>query len=305
MEMEIASAALKDRILQYQRTGEGLSEIVNILARRIYSFPKKKCGWEEDDCGEFFIYFYPRLVRTLKSFKDQDKPFEWYLNSILRWQFKSFCKDKRKIERFWGMSDQLDFWDLNYESYIPQAEETVPREPHLAGILGLDHSGKIKRPSDRKRFLFWVLKYARLLDDRSLDRLSELTGYDRDWLEEIGEELKARLHPREQRLEALKARQNKAFFKARLIEKELLFEAEPEKKELLSSRLKKLKRTILLAQAQIARIPLCSTNRDIGEVLKIPKGTVDTSLYWLKKRLSMLYSYRSEDSGLREEVRYA
>jgi hypothetical protein len=44
---------LTDRVLQYQRTREGLSEIVAELAPRVYHYPRRKMGWDEDACGDF------------------------------------------------------------------------------------------------------------------------------------------------------------------------------------------------------------------------------------------------------------
>ncbi|MBA7606058.1 hypothetical protein ES703_13196 [subsurface metagenome] len=291
--MQTINSSLKDKVLQYQKTGQGLEEIIIMLSPGIYSFPRNKIGFQEDDCGEFFIFFYPRLIRMVKNFHDQGKPFEWYLNSILHWQFKSFCAQKLKRERSWGISANQDFWELPDSPGCSENRELEPLDPQMAAVLGIDCCGRIKRNSDRKRFLFWVLKYVRLLDGQDIDRLSGLTGYDRGWLMGIIDELKARLHQREKRLRCLRAKQNKAFYRSRIIEEELLFEVDREKRAALSARLERLKQTGHLAQAKVARIPLAPSNRDIGEVLDIPKGTIDTSLYWLKKKLSMLYAYKS------------
>lgn len=288
--------SLKDKVLQYQKTGEGLREIIIILSQRIYNFPKSRFGWKEDDCGEFFIYFYPRLIKAVKNFKDQGKPFEWYLNSLLRWQYKNFSQNKRKSEKSWVISADLDFWELPVEGYRSENRETGRLDPQIAEVLGFDHTGKIKKTCDRKAFLFWILKYVRFIDEQAIDRISEFTGYKREWLTDIIDELKIRLHPREQRLRKLKTRQNKAFYNTKLIEEEIRVEMDQEKRKLLNSRLQKLKRTIRLAQDKIARIPLSPTNRDIGEVLDIPKGSVDTSLYWLKKRVSMLYPENPDEN---------
>ena len=45
----------------------------------------------------------------------------------------------------------------------------------------------------------------------------------------------------------------------------------------------------------ISRIPLQPSNRDLAEVLGIPKGSVDTSLYWLHRRLRQMEA--AEEKG--------
>jgi hypothetical protein len=39
----------------------------------------------------------------------------------------------------------------------------------------------------------------------------------------------------------------------------------------------------------MSRVGLTPTNLEISRVLGVPKGTVDSGLYWLKKKLSLLY----------------
>ncbi len=280
---------LKDSVLKYQETGEGLREIIKALSQTIYYYPKNKYGWEEDDCGDFYIFFYPRLIRTLKNFKDQGKPFEWYLNSVLRWQLKSFIVNKRKISKSWVVAAHRDLWETPYDTQSGGSGE-IFLDSRIAAALGIDSTGKIKRIPDRKRFLFLTLKYVRLLDEQSVDRLAELTGYDRSWLAGIIDELKTRLNPQEERLKKFRNIQNKAFYGAKLIEEELIFEVNEQRIKQLYARLLRIKRTIGLARGKAAQIPLRSTNRSIGEVLGIPKGTIDTSFYWLKKKISMIYS---------------
>jgi len=290
--MEACEGSLNERVLAFQRSGSGLSEIVRRLAPRIYAFPRRGGSWEEDDDGEFFLFFYPRLLRALKGFRDQGKPFEWYLNSVLRWHLKSFRQNRRRIRKSWELAGRPEFWDAPGEE--SSREETFSELPdHWAvELLGLDHSGRLGRESDRRRLLFLALKSARDLEGRALDRVSELTGRERLELEAVVGELRRRLLPKELRLQALRTRRNRAYSRARFLEEELREETEAERKSRLGARLSRARRSLLLAQEEISRVPLSPSNRDIGQVLGVPKGTVDTSLYWLKKRLSLLYAER-------------
>ncbi len=80
------SNSLNGRVLKFQKTGEGLKGIMSDLSRKIYRYPRSKPGSREDDCGDFYLFFYSRIARMLERFEDRGKPFECYLNSVLYWQ---------------------------------------------------------------------------------------------------------------------------------------------------------------------------------------------------------------------------
>jgi hypothetical protein len=67
---------LTKKVLAFQRSRDGLGALVEELSPRVYRYPRFKLGWDEDACGEFYLYFFPRLVRLLSRFRDQGKPFE-------------------------------------------------------------------------------------------------------------------------------------------------------------------------------------------------------------------------------------
>ena len=48
--------SLTEKVLLYQKTREGLYDIVDALAPRVYQFPRRKMGWDEDACGEIFVF---------------------------------------------------------------------------------------------------------------------------------------------------------------------------------------------------------------------------------------------------------
>lgn len=281
-----------EKVLQYQGTGEGLEELLLFLSPRIYGYPKTRNGWTEDDCGEFFLFFYPRLLRTLQRFNDQGKPFEWYFNSVMRWQYLVYGRVRRKREKQWTASIAPELWDPPKEQLSEPAKAEGkggwPELPaaEMARLFRLDPEGRAARRSDRKRLLFWAMKQARSLDEQALARLHELTGFAPAWLAGVAARLKEQLSRREARLSLLIDRRNRAFSCLRLLEQEIGSEPDPERRGRLSRSLARARRTLHLSQRRIARIPLRPSNREIAEALGLPKGTVDTSLYWLKSRLA-------------------
>lgn len=299
MDRESGTSALNAQVLAYQRTGAGLQELIARLSPRIYHYPRHRPGLDEDDCGDFYVYFYPRLIRTLEHFHEQGKPFDHYLNAVLRWQLRSYLRRKNGERRRRALACRPDFWDFP----APETPDPPGEGPPSPGALApgehlpvMSPEGIMKSDSDRRRFLLLLLKNMQLLGAGELEAGAALCGIPAEKLERIRAELRERLAGRQARLEYLRTRRNRAFFKLSRLEAELAASADAAEKARLRDAAVKVRATLHLAQERLARTPRCPTNRDLAEVLDLPKGTVDTSLYWLKKRLFSVYAQHTEEA---------
>jgi hypothetical protein len=276
--------SLNSLVAYYQNTGLGLAEILNRLAMRIYNYPLGKFKADEDDCGEFYLYFYPRLLRTLSRFQDRGKPFEWYFNSVLSWHYKMYCAWKRKERIRWAVARQAMFWDL--PDPAPVGRENTQVQEKSINIIALDRFNRSRVSTCRKRILYLALKNARHLDDAAVSWISAVTGIEEDHLIGMVERLRRNLYKRELRLHKLYRRQNKIFTKIFLLQQNLAWEFDPVAKAEIALSLCDLRRRLRNLQQAVRRVRLHPSNREIAELLQVPKGTVDTSLYWLRKQMS-------------------
>jgi DNA-directed RNA polymerase specialized sigma24 family protein len=277
--------SLTEKVLQYQKTREGLHDIVSELAPRVYQFPRRKMGWDEDACGEFYVFVHPRLIRLLDRFTDQGKPFESYLSAVLNWQLRNFARDRKRGERSWNVSLRLDMDPGAQEISERRASESAAEGTFTSGGL----AGLIKSDADRRNFLFLALKCARTIGPDNAALLAAVSGVDEGRVLSLSASLRDMRAPRELRLETFRSRRNTAFAKARLLETELLAEVEKERIVLLRASLAKARRRMRGAMARMARVKLAPTNLEIARVMGVPKGTVDSGLYWLKRKLASVY----------------
>jgi RNA polymerase sigma factor (sigma-70 family) len=270
--------SLTEKVLQYQRTRRGLRDLVDELAPRVYQFPRRKMGWDEDACGDFYLFVHPRLIRLLDRFRDQGKPFESYLCAVLNWQLRNFARDRRRGQTNWNVSLRLE--DQGEENVQPAAP------PHISPAI----AATVRSEADRRNFLFLVLKCCRTLDPDAAKALAPLTGVSTARLLALAATLHGMRTSRELRLETFRFRRNKAFALIRVLETELMScQDEAERTHVLQGRLARAKRRMHSAMKRMARVGLAPTNREIGAVLGVPKGTVDSGLYWLKRKLASVY----------------
>ena len=289
------SSSLKSRVLRFQKTGEGLKTIMSDLSSEIYRYPRGKPGCLEDDCGDFYLFFYPRISRMLERFEDQGKPFECYLNSVLRWQYNSFLRRKNQIEREWRLASYPGLWPQLQSVELPAGEESLHKYIKIAESLGLESSGKIRRKADKKRFLILLLKHSKEIGCSEIKLGAALTGAVEHKLRLAVQELNKRIAHKDERLRILRERRNRAFYKARLLEEEMDRVVDSGEWLVFHKRLQRLNKSMRRAQDKISRIPLYPSNRDIAEVWGIPKGSVDTLLFTLKARLIPVGSRREKE----------
>jgi DNA-directed RNA polymerase specialized sigma24 family protein len=277
--------SLTEKVLQYQKTREGLHDIVSELAPRVYQFPRRKMGWDEDACGEFYVFVHPRLIRLLDRFSDQGKPFESYLSAVLNWQLRNFARDRKRGERSWNVSLRLDMDTEAQEMGEQRASDSTAECVLMSGGL----AGLIKSDADRRNFLFLALKCARTISPDNAAALAALSGVDEGRVLRLSASLRDMRAPRELRLELFRSRRNRAFAQSRLLETELQSEVENERIALLRASLARARRRMRAAMARMARVKLAPTNCEIAQVMGVPKGTVDSGLYWLKRKLASVY----------------
>jgi hypothetical protein len=276
-------AELNEQVLRYQATGQGLQELLSLLSARVYAYPRLRGSRCEDDPGEFYLLCYPRLVRTLRRFREQGKPFEWYLQSVLRWQYLAFVRARRRRERQWASGSLAAFWEPPYLDPEPAPDPPSLRR-EAAGLFRLEAGGQAVRRGERTRLLVWALKRVRTLSAAQERELAEWAGVAPQMLEEVCARLRQGLLPQERRLALLAARRTRAYAALCLLEQELAREAEPGRREQLAQRLQRARRALRRGQQRIAGVRLAPSNREIAVALSLPKGTVDTALYSLRRR---------------------
>ena len=186
------------------------------------------------------------------------------------------------------MAVSKDFWD------VPEDTETViqlfDNEPGRDEIrlLGIEKDGTIHNEAAKKRFLFLVMRCVRNLNEQRIEIVAGISGCCRYGLKYKVRQLMELVREKELRLERLWNRRNKAYHRLRILERRLPGEQEGETRHRLLSGIKRQRRIMTSSMDEARRVPLSPSHRSIAQVLGVPKGTVDTGLGWIKKRLEAL-----------------
>jgi len=289
---------LTEDVLEYQSSRHGLEPLIERLALFVYRYPRMHLGWNEDDCGEFFCEFYPKLRRLVERFEYHGKPFEVYLIVTLKWQLRTYAGRKAAENLQLRVLAQENFWtcdrssETQHEEALSALDIDDPAEleipPCICSLLKIDHRKRITDPSTKKRFLILALMSAVRLTESLIARIAYLTGYDPDWIHGLIEELRSRVQTRRSRLLHLAQKRNGCFFRVYCLQEQLRLVAEDHLRRELCRQIAHEELRLTNTLEEISRLPLAPTHRDVAEVLGVPKGTVDSGLYYLKESLTAL-----------------
>ena len=267
--------------------------LIREISLFVYNYPLKVCRMEEDLCSDFFCFFYPKIERMIDSFEIRDVPFEAYIIKSIRLQLKTFSSHQKEGYFSLSMQKNLIFWPYwertsdyccGEEEYrYRAAPETISLlKKRLENSFSLTSSGTIKDRTLKKRVTMLILKNIFAVRDENFPFAAKLIGRDIQWLEDSRVELKTAVEKRSLRKRKICERRNFQFCRLYILHQKLLHEALYREKEQISLRIDKTKSKIIQLNKMIDSISQTPTHTDVANIMNIPKGSVDSGLYYLK-----------------------
>ncbi len=292
---------LTGRVLTYQRTGRGSTELFSEIMRRVYVYPTRRFGLREDDCGDFLLFFYPRIRLTLLRFENRGKPFASYLYTTLKYQIRSYIaiRNREKIRRATADSPAVCNTVFIHNDQIAQIAENPPLYDHglashpppslraeideVLSVLTAIPRSRAQTGANARRIVIMAMKCCLRLNDADIAELAVVTGFDEDRLHNGWLELRACMQVRLARIAMLQDRRSAAFFQIQYAHMRIRTTPSPQMAG-------KLKRILELHRARYRRagrllqqVPLAPSNIEISRALGIPKGSVDSTVHYLRK----------------------
>ncbi len=269
---------LNDLLVYFRRTGNGKDSLVSGISIVVYGYPKGKEHCSEEDCAAFFLSFYPRIQSLLVRYRDVGRNFDAYLNTCLRWHLKTYLKQRIRNDR----KEKL----LLKESYLARnREENDGIEAFECASPEAEDGEAADRKPGVKHILLLTLKSVMFLSDQAVEHIAILAGIHRDFLFHIVEILRFTMRKRLDRISKLTSRRNRNYFRIRFLSEEKQLCLNPDRISTIDRQIANEKKRYDRTTYDIGRVPKSPTHRDIARILGLPKGSVDSGFYYLKKYL--------------------
>jgi hypothetical protein len=228
-------------------------------------------GWNKDDYMDYLCTFYPRISRAIVNYQDSGASFDAYFNSLVRWGSREYRA--RESEHHIAEYACWKARALDDASCHEEEDVYMEQEPAFDSV------------ANPRQILVLLLKSYHYMSPDFLARASPVLNLDKDklalWIDELR---KLRLR-REEELRVLQERIHSQFYRCIVFEKKLTM-AIPN-----SGRQEKLERCLVRGRKRLesmrkrrAGLKLMASNRQVAQILKTAKGTVDAHLAAVKAR---------------------
>ena len=253
---------------------------------------------DEDARSDFILWLYPQLDRIIGRFDPKKASFATYLAVNVKYRHIRFCAERARQEqaRHAAESEELKFCKAFYIEDEDEPCACEPPAPYAPRAL----EGAAKTEAAKRRMargaLLLALKSAFYLSEEMAERIADFCGLPRGELKGLLESVRRDYSARQRSYEELRLRRYRYYIrafacrerlaklvpssmgeKARAAEKELAFCCRQEER----------------IAAEMERLRRGPSNRYLAGLLGLPRGSVNSSLARIKKRL---YSLEDEDS---------
>lgn len=293
---------LHDLFLAYRSSGKGRELIMERVAALVYNSHTKFGFDDEDDAANALLKFQGRIEKLLDRFEDRGLPFDAYLASCLRYLARTVRRDRRRSTERAAICERAvcpepsrstSEEDTQAEEYHGEYTKDSVAEPIEGGRVSRRQprarGGVIPRcPAEEaaysNRLVFLTVKCAWEMDEEGIAKAAEAAGVCREWLAAAVEQARRSLEPERSRVEALVERRNASWTRLRLLEARSADEIDPYRKEKLDSAMERERCRFAKVKAELTGLRTIVPNSIVARILGIPKGTVDSGLYYLRKR---------------------
>jgi hypothetical protein len=273
---------LMSRYLKGELTKKKFEELVFKI---ILSNPQRfqLFNWQEDRYIDYLCWLYPRLSNAIDSYKETGSTFAAYISSLLYWTAKEY--KSREQDRYFT---EAMCWEAQAEDLAVYDEEPT----YLLEKKKVRHK-KISKP---QHILILLLKSYAFLSDDLLERIAPSLGVSVEKLHSMLDSIRNLRAKNDEELRNLKERIHSQYYRCIGIEKKLALAQEgcvyytqlKDKLERGKVRLAAMKKRLLTLRPD-------ASNRQIAEVLGIPKGTVDSNLYAIKRKYGIVNKDKTKE----------
>jgi hypothetical protein len=228
-------------------------------------------SWDKEKIIDFLCWLYPRIHNAIDNYKWTGSNFDAYIGALINWSSREYH------------TREADHWVIEKAVWDARAREMTAgdREPDY-----LEPGPAPKPVSNPRQVLMLLLKSYHFVSDDFAARAAPALGMPKEKLFRLICDMRQQRARREEEIQGLRERIHCQYYRCVSYERRMYAAPEGSLKQATMARyLENGKKRLASMRRRLSRIRLDASNNQVAQVLKIPKGTVDSSLAILKARM--------------------
>jgi DNA-directed RNA polymerase specialized sigma24 family protein len=278
----VINASLNELVLEYQSGRGNVAEVVSHLAEEVYREPKRFGFDDEDAAADAMLKYQRRIVGFIDRFQNRGIAFDAYLGKCLRFLAKTVRRDRRRHAERDTVCERADFpteektWSGDsVETRFESGAESLPRFKAVGSTYEVTAN----------RLIFLLLKCVWEANDQDVKRVAGAAGVDPAWLGAVAAQARRALDSEFARFARMQSRRNTAWCRIGVLKSQIDEEADRSKRQDLENKLCRERDRLDRALKEIKKFKPLVPNSIVARILDVPKGTVDSGIYYLRKQL--------------------
>ncbi|MDR1625351.1 MAG: hypothetical protein LBT33_02330 [Spirochaetia bacterium] len=277
---------LNKAISRYKKTGKGLDLITQHINIAAYCFAEQNRYCREDDCSEFLLSFYPRIDGVIRRYRPSGLDFKTYLQSCFIWHMKSYLATRIRQKR-----QEEILYNENCESLMTEMDETEVWEIHEEEPEALlvpdfpEEENPDEMLKDSLHLLLLALKCANEVNDRLINLIASRIGTHSAFVFHFIEILRTTMGSRTRRIQFLVEKRRRVYFRIHYYHELLRSCRDRFHAAELERKIRKEKRRYETVNRILSNTPKSPSHSDIARILGLPKGTVDSGFFYIRRTL--------------------
>jgi hypothetical protein len=226
--------------------------------------------WQRDECVDFLCWLYPRISKAIDNYHDEGSSFDAYIITMIRWASREYLQNQtthRLIEQ--------TYWDICTRETV-----TYEEEPDYD-----KNTAPFKQVSNPKQALLLLLKSYYFISEDFINRAAPAIGMEKEKLQRlVGQLRELRVH-QDEALKEFQKHVYTQYYRCITLEKRLnIAPVGSARNEKLQIRLARARKRLEIMRRRLKRMRAEPTNRQVANVLGVPKGTIDSNFFAIKTK---------------------
>jgi DNA-directed RNA polymerase specialized sigma24 family protein len=246
---------------------------------------------DADEAMDFLSWFYPRLKQAVDRYEEQGSSFDFYIKTLSRCSAKEYRRigeGKRRIEAsYWNSARAGDFDPLSKDSDDNPEKNCIDNEERKSAekARGKESFDTLPLRINQKQVMILLLKNYYALSDAVISRAAGLLSISPDEIHGLVARMKEIREKQDREIWLLRERLHSQYHRLLSYEYRKSFQSpDSPRYALFQDRIIRHRKRLYNMRKRYRGMRKNASNKEIAQVLGVPKGTVDSALSAIRKR---------------------